>query len=224
MAEKNKTSVTQTEIRSPKNNKTSPTPELLNLIEIFNLTREYLLPDYNDIKNEEIQKLGNNYDAEMEYQAELDAIRKLTLQLENVPGLFKYLGFDGRKPEDINKNEDELDAFRFFYQVFVIHRSTLQSIIARLKTLRRNKTLPVKRALILTYIKGAMTIVLHPNNSIGLGTSPFELFAIDDQQRLKSCEMCNKIFWAYRLDAHTCSEKCANRRRQRNYRTKSKEK
>lgn len=41
-----------------------------------------------------------------------------------------------------------------------------------------------------------------------------------DLDRLRICSICDHIFWAYRLDAQTCSVKCANTRRQRKYRAK----
>lgn len=32
-----------------------------------------------------------------------------------------------------------------------------------------------------------------------------------DARRLRFCEVCQSVFWAYRLDAKYCSEKCGNR-------------
>ncbi len=44
-----------------------------------------------------------------------------------------------------------------------------------------------------------------------------------DDSRLRSCEICNCIFWAENKNSFTCSETCRNALRQRRYRKKNKE-
>lgn len=42
--------------------------------------------------------------------------------------------------------------------------------------------------------------------------------------RIRSCEICSRIFWANRKDSETCSPDCFNTLRQRRYRERNKEK
>ena len=47
----------------------------------------------------------------------------------------------------------------------------------------------------------------------------FRLIEGQDADRLRLCEICNKIFWATRNDKETCSPQCANTFRVRRYRS-----
>jgi hypothetical protein len=62
-------------------------------------------------------------------------------------------------------------------------------------------------------------VSLTDDGRLNFRNSPIiELLKIIKIDRLRICEICNHIYWAYRLNAQTCSIKCADARRQRNYR------
>lgn len=48
--------------------------------------------------------------------------------------------------------------------------------------------------------------------------SVFEAFSGVDVERVKICELCDKVFWASRIDASCCSKECAHNLRNRIYR------
>ena len=54
-------------------------------------------------------------------------------------------------------------------------------------------------------------------------TAFFEIIRGIEADRLRVCEVCNRIFWAKRKDAETCSPNCLNVLRQRRFRQQNKE-
>lgn len=70
-----------------------------------------------------------------------------------------------------------------------------------------------------------LTIQLTRDGEIGkMPGQPFEAFHGLNLDRIRACEVCNRIFWAKREDKKTCSAPCLNVFNVRRYRSYSEEK
>jgi hypothetical protein len=173
-----------------------PPGEIARLIELVNADRE--LPDVNELINEA-------------HDASRDALQRIFEERIKIlsPATREFLG-SPRK-----------DLQRFFrqHELLTSARQVLRTIAARYGSNANNLKVYDPRFSADFPISVTVDLVIDKAGRLALSDAPlFSALVGIHADRIRACAVCNRVFWAVRVNSECCSERCRKTHNQRNSR------
>ncbi|MGI8542826.1 MAG: hypothetical protein ACR2MD_05025 [Aridibacter sp.] len=220
-------------------------PKLEFWLDLINsVSSEFInnLPDWREIKNEYYLRLSKGIEFGNEItRKQIDiyrdshskALTTIKQKTKVFPELYKYV-FDSPEVKN-DKIERPHERYKLFCHIYKsIYRIAYFCNYERqringfpkeiqdtaLSSFRLAVNIEIQELIDINYIYFSIT----SDNKIVLKSELIEVLSGIDANRLRICPICNKPYWAKRLEAPTCSKTCSNNFHQRKLRIKEYEK
>lgn len=222
--------------RLPKSTDQADKDQEICYVESYNYSKSIIglivdFPVFVQSNRKTIQKAFDKYFSPLGFDAKLH-IDFITYQIQYLvsDGDYAELGltakqgsiylFNWYKAYEAKNGEDSLNDFSKFYRTFPqieAEAKNLKRIIRYKSVAKSRKTTTLQR------IEIDADLTIDGTTVRIVKTRFFEAIENVDIDRLRVCETCGNYFWAARFEAKTCSKKCYNTFRQKQFRDKNRE-
>lgn len=200
-----------------------PPKKLAAILRIVDLIPPEIEPtDIKEVLVPELDKLNQEKGESEEYLDLWTEIvgKAIDSCLTDLPDGFRaYVWQEGERAEDADPDDIAAEAL-MRYTLFLFARPSLRYLAMLAK-----KSPASRQSYLLTHPLGMQSDVIIDNQGTIRVVNDEFLDAIDGVEitRIRECEICNRIFWAGRINQSACSTACAHALRNRRYRARYKD-